>query len=171
MARVKSGEAGEQAALWFFQRAGWRMFRTQPPVRILAFLGGDSPLGRAVMAVVRKYLPSLVSYGPLVLGRLDKGGIADFTGYQDDQINWGIGPQYLPRYCACEVKEWHKTSPMPASKLSPEQRAFMSALPPGSAWVGILWPNGAFKVYPFTAEGSYKIDGCTRQEEVTHGTT
>jgi hypothetical protein len=47
--------------------------------------------------------------------------------------------------------------------LSPEQRAFMSALPPGSAWVGILWPNGAFKVYPFTAEGSYKIDNCAWQ--------
>lgn len=150
MARTKSGEAAEQSAEYWFARSGWKMFRTQPPVRILAYLGATSPLGRALLNVARRYLPSLAIYGQMVLGRLEAGGIADYTGFIQ------VGDASPAHYRACEIKEWNKSGPMKASILSPEQRAWLGALPYGCAWVGILWPDGRLRLHPFKNEGSYQ---------------
>lgn len=72
-----------------------------------------------------------------------EGGMPDFFGYREDLSGVFV-----------EVKEAHGTS-WPASKLSAEQRAFMAALPSGTAFVGILWDD-CFEIFHFIDRGSYR---------------
>ena len=84
------------------------------------------------------------------------GGIADYTGYSPEE--WGR-PLDVPVYTACEVKEARGDS-MPCSRLSRKQRAWMSSLPPGCAYVAILWVDyGTMDVLEYKPSGSYKRGG------------
>ena len=78
-----------------------------------------------------------------------KGGIADFTGYYMDGV--------AAHYRACEVKEVHDGHTMPASRLSKDQRAWMAALPRGTAYVCCVWMqcNPEAEVFPFVGKGTY----------------
>lgn len=134
---MKPGEAGEYAATIWFRQHGWDMVRTQPPITILGML---TPV---MVGVLKRFIPRLASFGHMVIARMEAGGIADFTGR--------LGTEYR----ACEVKEASGKS-MPASRLAPEQRAFLATLPTGCAWVGVLWSDGKFQVFPFIEKGSYK---------------
>jgi hypothetical protein len=124
---MSKGTAGEARAEWWFQAHGWKMFRQQPATKV-AYVKGK---------------PMIINCG--------KGGIADFTGYRMS----GIGQ---PIYTAVEVKEAAPgASTLPQSRLSPDQRAWLDALPSGSAFVGVLWSNGNFEVFHFDpAARSYK---------------
>jgi len=79
------------------------------------------------------------------------GGIADYTGYVDIRR--------APIYRACEVKEC-KGSRMPASRLSVKQRAWLDSLPPGCAYVAIMWTDyGTMDVLEYKPSGSYVRGG------------
>lgn len=141
--RFQRGQAGEMAAELYFKKLGWRMFRTQPPVTILAVLTGP------IIQTLNRFIPRLAYFGSMVVARMSKGGIADYTGY----IHL-LGKE--PLYRAVEVKE-AKGDAMPASRLDKAQRAFMDALPPGCGFIGILWvDHGTFQMCPYIKKGSYK---------------
>lgn len=127
--KIQKGQVAEKAAELEFKRLGWHMYRSQPAVRIVGVEKGRH-------------------YGTILKVRMEgKGGIADFTGYRlIDNI---------PVFTACEVKESSEYT-MPASRLDKEQRAYMDALPDGSRFVGIFWPNGKFMIYNYIPKGSYK---------------
>lgn len=128
--RLQSGKAGEMAAERYFLNNGWKMIRTQPEIQIL----GVAP-GRRFGTV----------FTCRMIGR---GGTPDYMGYDANSQKH--------EYRACEVKECTGAS-MPASRLDREQRAFLSALPANTAWVGILWTDTQkFSIHPFIKKGSYK---------------
>jgi hypothetical protein len=144
---MKSGEAGEKAFEYWAKLHGWHMSRSQPPCKILAIMNP------AMIASIKRFSPRLAAFGHMVIARLGKGGIADFTGYQDCP-----GPNYR----AVEVKEVAGDT-MPASRLDKAQREFLGSLPDNSAYVGILWQDGLFEVHPFIEKGSYKKGSCQVQ--------
>ena len=79
-------------------------------------------------------------------------GCPDYIGhYRHEHVDGDV----FYRAVYCEVKECN-TDSMPASRLSKPQREFMAALPTDAAYVGILWHDGIFEVFPFVAKGSYK---------------
>lgn len=123
-----NGKAGEEAAEWFFKRAGWQMFKVAPPSRVVNIHGR----------------PQVVYTGK---------GYPDYMGHID-------GPDLLnAAFLAVEVKEAKPSEgdSVPCSRLTVSQRQFMTALPEGSARVGILWRDGIFEVFPFSNDrGSYK---------------
>jgi hypothetical protein len=132
-AKPKSnGRAGEEAAGYWFHRHRWYMTKTEPPVRNLGPVKNRPGVFKAVYT---------------------EGGMPDFVGYVR------MPPYDACVFCACEVKEATPSEDdvVPHSRLSDEQRAFLADLPDGCAYVGILWRNGAFEVFPFSNErGSYK---------------
>lgn len=134
---IQRGGHGEMAAEIWFRKNKWNMVRTQPPVTILGMVKPNM-----VMAL-KRFIPRLAAFGHMVIARLGKGGVPDYTGC------------YLAFYRACEVKE-AKGDTMPASRLDKAQRDFMSALPVGCSWVGILWDDGTFEMFPYVSQGSYK---------------
>jgi len=139
--RHQSGQAGEKAAEFYFKKNGWHMVRTQPPITILGLVT------KPMVATLRRFIPRLAYFGHMVIARMGSGGVPDYTGY----VMVGNRPTYI----AVEVKECNKDT-MPASRLSVRQREFLSKLPVGAAFVGILWGDGTFDVYPFIGRGSYK---------------
>jgi hypothetical protein len=140
--RLQSGQVGERMAEMYFVNNGWIMTRTQPSITILGMI---SP---AMAYALKRFIPRLATFGHMVIGRMGQGGVPDYTGYQMRRLT-----QF---YLACEVKECAGDS-MPASRVSKEQRAFLSALPMGSAHVGIFWTDsGKFSMHPFLEKGSYK---------------
>ncbi len=141
---MKKGEVGEQTAEIWFRQHGWKMVRTQPPISILGMV---TP---AMVAVLKRFSPRLAAFGHMVIARIGKGGIADYTGYRF------IDDDFRPYYVACEVKEAAGDT-MPASRLDPDQRTFLASLPDGCAFVGILWGRG-FGMHIFKERGSYKRD-------------
>jgi hypothetical protein len=145
---IQKGQAGEIAAEAWFRAHDWHMTRTQPPVTILGILTGR------MVSALKRYIPRLSHYGHMAVVRVGNGGVPDFTGYIETHC--GI-PEVTPVYMAVEVKECNQDT-MPASRVSKEQRAFLAALPEGSAWVGILWGDGKFRMYSFIERGSYKRD-------------
>jgi|GEM_PF-4319163 len=130
--RLQKGQFGEKIAEEWFKRNGWKMFRTQPAIRILGVRQGKR-------------------YGTLFLCRMvGRGGIPDFLGYRLSDLG-------IPEFVAVEVKEASVgADSMPCSRLDREQRAFMEALPSGSAFVGILWGDGTFQIKNYRRQGSYK---------------
>jgi hypothetical protein len=160
--RLQSGRAGEIQAEQWFHNHGWCMVRTQPPVTILGILGGP------MIAMLKRYFPRLSFFGHMVIARMGKGGVPDYTGYEDvflrrwdDTLRQWVKDNSgasTPVYRACEVKEACEDT-MPASRLDKSQREFMAALQIECAWVGILWDDGQFSMHPFTAKGSYKKPG------------
>lgn len=158
--RLQSGRMGELAAERWFLNNGWFMVHTQPEITILAMI--TVPM---VMAL-KRFIPRLAAFGHMVIARLHRGGVPDFTGYEDvflkrwdDTLRQWVKDnrgQSIPVYRACEVKEAIGDT-MPASRLDKKQRAFMSSLPAGCAWVGVFWMDTQkFSVYPFVSKGSYK---------------
>lgn len=133
MGKIQRGQAGEMAAEYWFRRNGWHMIRTQPAIQIVRVKPGKH-------------------YGMFVEAKLvGKGGIPDFTGYM-------FSPQSdkpTPLFCACEVKEAIGPS-MPCSRLDIAQREFMTSLPAGCGYVGILWDNGKFELFAYKPAGTYK---------------
>lgn len=133
------GVAGEIAAQVWFRRHGWIMFRSQPEAQVLAVLTPET------LRSLRPFFRRLAGWGHLVLARLNRGGIADFTGCTKQG-----------EYRACEVKEACGPS-MPASRLRVQQRDWFRQIPPNSRYVGILWTDrGVFEVFPFCERGSYR---------------
>lgn len=152
--RLQSGQVGERMAEQWFLNNGWHMVRTQPPVTILGMI--TAPM----ITVLKRFIPRLAAFGYMVIARLGKGGVPDYTGY----IRNGVPHMHVdqetftwrPLYVACEIKESSGDS-MPASRLDIEQRRFMAALPGGSAWVGVFWTDTqTFTIHPFVEKGSYK---------------
>ena len=142
--KLKRGEVGERMAEQWFLNHGWRMVRTQPAATILAIV---SPL---MTIMLGKFIPRLANYGHMVIARMGRGGVADYTGY------WHIWSGPLTEYRACEVKEASGET-MPASRLDKPQRVFLKSLPDKCAYVGIFWTDiQKFKIYPFIDSGSYK---------------
>ena len=127
-----NGKAGEEAAEYWFARHGWHMTKCEPAVKNLGPVFGKPGQFRAV------YTDS---------------GTPDYIGhYRYVHIDGDI----FYRVVYCEVKEAHGKT-WPASKLTPEQRAFMAGLPAGTAFVFLLWNDGGTgEMYPFIASGSYK---------------
>ena len=124
-----NGAAGERAAEYWFAAHGWQMWKVPPDVRVCGQTGRPG----------------------VFLAAFKAGGMPDFMG---------LLPGYEPgegvnQFRACEVKECN-TDSMPASRLSKSQREFMSALPDGTAFVGILWRDGTFEMFRFVNKGSYK---------------
>lgn len=146
--RLKPGEIGERQAEQWFLNNGWHMTRTQPPVTILGIV---TP---SMIAVIKRFIPRLAAFGYMVIARMGKGGVADYTGYEVEEQSQTYGPQ--PVYRACEVKEASGNS-MPCSRLDKAQREFMDLLPEGCAWVGVFWADtGKFTMHPYQSKGSYK---------------
>jgi len=128
-----NGRAGEEAAAYAFKRMGWTMFKAEPPVKNCGPVPGRPGLFKAVYA---------------------KGGMPDFIGYCEDPDKFALN-----NFRVCEVKEATPTEgdSVPHSRLSAEQRDFMAALPSSTAYVGILWRDGAFEVFNYCGDrGSYK---------------
>ena len=141
---MQNGQVGERMAEQWFLNHGWKMFRTQPPVTILGML--TLPMVR----ILKPFIPRLAAFGHMVIARMGKGGIPDFTGFAFKE---GLSEAH---YRAVEVKEASGDS-MPASRLDKAQRSFMSYLPGGCAWVGIFWRDtGKFTMHEFLEKGSYK---------------
>lgn len=148
--RLQSGKMGELAAERFFSNHRWHMTRTQPPVTILGIV---TP---AMVAVIKRFIPRLAAFGHMVIARMGKGGVADYTGYAINKHYADVGDHIIPVYVACEVKEAHGDS-MPASRLDKDQRDFLAGLPAGSAWVGIFWTDcQKFSMHEFVEKGSYQ---------------
>jgi hypothetical protein len=143
------------AEQWFLNN-GWSMVRTQPAVTILGMV---TP---SLVAVLRRFIPRLSYFGHMVIARLGKGGAPDYTGYQYFSKHHFsmVAPEWRPasEYRACEVKEASGNS-MPASRLDVSQRAFLSALPVGCAFVGIFWlDHSKFTVHKFIEKGAYRYE-------------
>jgi len=144
--RLQNGQVGEIAAERWFLNNGWKMVRTQPPVTILCMV--TPPM----ITLLKRFTfsPRLAAFGHMVIARMGKGGVPDYTGFAFKE---GLSEAH---YRACEVKEATGNS-MPASRLDKEQRAFLSYLPGGCAWVGIFWTDTQkFEMFPFVEKGSYK---------------
>jgi hypothetical protein len=139
--RLQSGQRGEKSAESWFLANGWFMVRTQPPITILGMVT------RPILSATRRVFPRMALFGHMVIARLGKGGVPDYTGY--------FFEKGVPVYVAMEVKEANDST-MPASRLDKAQREFMRLLPKGCAFVGILWESEAFEVFPFIEKGSYK---------------
>jgi hypothetical protein len=138
MARLQRGKAGELAAEYWFKKHGWAMYRTQPPMEIVGILTGP------MVSALSRFFNRLSFYGHMVIGRMGKGGIVDYTGHEG------------AIYRACEVKEAVGAS-MPASRLDKGQREFLSGVPTNCAFVGILWTDySLFEIFPYLPKGSYK---------------
>lgn len=151
MATVKemvksSGHAGEQAAEYWFKKNGWRMWKVEPPSRVVQIAG------RLQVIYAGK-------------------GYPDYLGYEEGQASY----DYMFR--AVEIKQAVKRdgNSVPASRLSKAQRRFMSGLPVGTAYVGILWQDGNFEMFPYQEKGSYvknksrywrSIDFCSKAVKV-----
>lgn len=148
--RLQNGQAGERAAEMWFANNGWRMVRTQPPMMILGMI---TP---SLMVVLRRFIPRLAYFGHMVIARMGKGGVPDYTGYEWRKVGGQDVLDDSAEYRAVEVKEAQGDS-MPASRLDKAQREFMAALPAGCAYVGILWMDtGKFTMHEFKEKGSYK---------------
>lgn len=158
--KLQSGQVGERMAEQWFTNNGWHMTRTQPPITILGMV--TPPM----VAILKKFSPRLAAFGHMVIARLGKGGVPDYTGYEDvflkrwdDTLRQWVKENSgapISVYRACEVKEASGDS-MPASRLDKPQRDFMARLPEGSAWVGVFWQETQkFSMYPFVERGSYK---------------
>jgi len=140
--RLKSGQAGELAAEQWFRVNEWHMVRTQPETTILGMV---TP---AMVGSLKRFIPCLSAFGHMVICRMGKGGISDYTGFE--------GNLQIPAYRAVEVKEATGDT-MPCSRLDKDQRAFLSSLPTNCAWVGILWvETGKFTMHRYQERGSYK---------------
>lgn len=139
---IRKGSIGETIAEREFAHRGWTMFRTQPATEVVKVL---TP---AILADIKRRLPQYfghLSWGHIAVCRILGGGIADYTGYDDDG-----------NYLACEVKEAIGNT-MPCSCLDKKQRAWMGNLPAGAAWVAIWWRDrGRMQIEPYKKEGSYK---------------
>lgn len=158
--RLQNGQVGEIAAERYFANNGWKMIRSQPPVTILCMV--TPPM----IALLKRFSPRLAAFGHMVIARMGKGGVPDYTGFEDvflkrwdDTLRQWVKDNSgasIPVYRACEVKEASGDS-MPASRLDKEQRDFMAALPAGSAWVGVFFNDTQkFEMFPFIEKGSYK---------------
>ena len=144
MRYLKSGEQGERAAEAWFLNNGWHMVRTQPPISILGIV--TVPMA----AQLRRFMPRLALFGPMIVARLGKGGVPDYTGYKVTDTG--------AKYRVCEVKEATGNS-MRASRLSKQQRDFMERLPEHCAAVGIFWiDTQKFEMFEFQKKGSYQRD-------------
>jgi hypothetical protein len=113
-----NGTVGEQyAERYGFRELGWTMFRTQPPTK------------------------RIIQRGKLVIVDCAKGGIADYTGYGLCLLNLtnAIKATFQTNYIACEIKECDSEISMPHSRLSVEQRLWMSKIPSQCAFVGVFW--------------------------------
>lgn len=142
--RLQSGQVGEKMAEQYFHNHGWHMTRSQPPITILGMI---SP---GMVSALKRFIPRLGAYGHMVIGRMGKGGVPDYLGFDP-----GSSPGY-PEFRACEVKCASGDS-MPASRVSKEQRAFLGALPSQCAYVGIFWQDTQkFTMHKFISTGSYK---------------
>ncbi len=129
-----NGRGGEEAARYYFRRHGWEMEKMESPAKNLGPVFGKPGQFRAVYT---------------------EGGVPDFIGFRMNDPKLGRHwSNLIPTYC--EVKEAHGDT-WPASKLTPEQRAFMAALPVGTAFVFLLWNDGgAGEMHTFIPRGSYK---------------
>lgn len=128
-AKRSTGKAGEAAAEIWFARHDWQMYKVPPDVRVCGQTGRPG----------------------VFLAAFKAGGRPDFMG---------LVPSYQPYegvnvFRAVEAKEAHGDS-WPASKLSKAQREFMAGLPPGTAFVSLLWDDGSTEMFPFIGKGSYK---------------
>lgn len=142
---MPSGKLGETAAAIFFRIHGWTMFRTQPETTIIKTLSPN--ILKNLARTWPSFFGRIAFWGYLVLARMRRGGIADFTGYDKDG-----------KYVACEVKEAQGDS-MPCSRLEKDQKKWLWALPGGSAWVGIYWlSHGRFTLHEFKLKGSYTFN-------------
>ena len=127
-----SGRAGEEMAPYAFKRLGWTMFKVPPDVKVC----GRTNRSGVFQAVFRG------------------GGMPDFVGYYE-----GCDKFALNNFRACEIKEATAAEDerVPHSRLSSKQREFMSGLPERTAYVGILWRDGTFEIFPFSSgRGSYR---------------
>ena len=151
MKRLQSGKVGELAAERWFAENGWKMIRTQPPVTILGMVS------QPMIGVLKRFIPRLAAFGHIVIARMGKGGVPDYTGYQAKIQRGSYVDDNGTAYRAVEVKE-AKGDSMHASRLDKAQREFMSCLPHESAWVGIWWEDHQqFTMHLFSNErGSYK---------------
>ncbi len=158
---LQSGQVGEVMAEQWFANHGWRMVRTQPPVTILGII---TP---AIVAVLRRFIPRLVAFGHMVIARMGKGGVADYSGFVKHTVCANLAEPYeIALYRACEVKEAAGDS-MEASRLDKDQRAFMAGLPAGCAFVGIFWKDvQKFSMHPFIERGSYRREGITGESRI-----
>ena len=154
--RLQSGQVGERMAEQWFANNGWHMVRTQPPVTILGML---TP---AMVGILKRVIPRLAHFGHMVIARLGKGGVPDYTGYfypayfDDRSKSWVHYDKIAPIYRACEVKEAAGDT-MPASRLDKDQRDYMRKLPKGCAWTGIFWTDtGQLTMHEFIEKGAYK---------------
>ena len=152
--RLQSGRMGELAAERWFLNNGWCMVRTQPPITILGMV--TPPM----VGMLKRFSPRLAAFGHMVIARLGKGGVPDYTGYIRNGVPHMHSDEqtftWKPLYVACEVKEATGAT-MPASRLDKEQRTFMTSLPEGCAWAGVFWVDTQkFEMFPFIDKGSYK---------------
>lgn len=127
---MSDGKIGESLAEYYFRSIGWKLFRHQPRT-VIARKGGR----------------------PFTI-QCRSDGVPDFTGYEMVQV----GPQLLPIYRACEVKEAHGSS-MPASRVRPDQRRWLRDCNPVSAFVMVVWMDGRQptpELFRPIEKGSYK---------------
>lgn len=126
---MTSGKTGETIAEYYFKQIGWKMFRHQP---------------RTVIATKK---------GKTFMLSCRSDGVPDFTGYEIKEI----GAESVAFYHACEVKEAHGDT-MPASRVRPEQRQWLSQIPAMSAFIAVVWLDGqpVVELFKPIEKGSYK---------------
>lgn len=127
-AAQSNGSAGEEAAWHAFKRLRWRMFKTNPAIKNLGPVKDKPGQFKAVYV---------------------EGGVPDFVGHS---LETG-------RAIYCEVKEATPSEgdSVPHSRVSVSQQAFMAYRPEAECYVGILWRDGTFTMFPFRGDrGSYK---------------